>query len=216
MVKLNYKNYQIEIFNDSNYTINSIDNLKVYDTVFFQEKKDKDKLYSTSKCGIIVKKSDTKIASAIICESGSATAITEKSFIIEDDRIWICVCNKVYCLEIPSLNLVWRKEIDFITNFSIHKIQDDFIIHGELDIKRITKDGETIWSFGGRNIWVNQEGRTEFNIENNQIHLFDFESNEYILDFNGETILDNPKPSTEKNWMDVLKIAQEIKKNKPS
>jgi hypothetical protein len=212
MIKLNYKNYQIEIFNDSNYTINSIDNLKVYDTVFLQGKKDKDRFYSTSKCGIIVKKSDTQIASAIICESGGATAITKKSFIIEDDRIWICVCNKVYCLEIPNLDLVWRKEIDFITNFSIHKIQDDFIIHGELDIKRITKDGEIVWSFGGRNIWVNQEGKTEFNIENDTIHLFDFESNEYILDFNGETILDNPKPSSEKNWMDILKIAQEIKK----
>jgi hypothetical protein len=212
MVKLNYKNYQIEVINDSNYTINSIDNLKVYDTVFFQANKDKDKLYSTSKCGIIVKKSDTKIASAIICESGGATAITQKSFIIEDDRIWICVCNKVYCLEIPSLDLVWRKEIDFITNFSIHKVEEDFIIHGELDIKRITKSGEIIWSFGGRNIWVNPEGKTEFNIENNTIHLFDFESNEYILDFNGETILDNPKPSSEKKWWDILKIAQEIKK----
>lgn len=212
MVKLNYKNYQIEVFNDSVYTINSIDNTTVYDTVFFQGKKDNAEFSPTSKCGIIVKKLDTKIASVIICESGGATAITEKSFIIEEDKIWICVCNKVYCLEIPSLELIWRKEIDFLTNFSIHKLQDDFIVHGELEIKRITKNGETIWSFGGRDIWVNPEGKTEFNIENNQIHLFDFESNEYILDFNGQTILDNPKPSSEKKWWDVLKIAQEIKK----
>lgn len=212
MVKLNYKNYQIEVFNDSTYTINSVDNTNVYDTVFFQGKKDKTAFSPTSKCGIIIKKSDTKIASVIICESGGATAITDKSFIIEDDKIWICVCNKVYCLEIPSLELIWRKEIDFITNFSIHKVQEDFIIHGELEIKRITKNGEAIWSFGGRDIWVNLEDKTEFNIENNQIHLFDFESNEYILDFNGQTILDNPKPSSEKKWWDILKIAQEIKK----
>lgn len=212
MVKLNYKNYQIEVINDINYTINSADNLKVYDKVFFQGKSIEDKFYPTSKCGIIIKESGSKIASAIICESGGTTAITEKSFLIEDDKIWICVTNKVYCLEIPSLDLIWRKEIDFITNFSIHKVEEDFIIHGELDIKRITKSGETIWSFGGRNIWVNPESKTEFNIENNQIHLFDFESNEYILDFNGETILDNPKPSSEKKWWDILKIAQEIKK----
>lgn len=212
MVKLNYKNYQIEVINDSAYTINSVDNTNVYDTVFFQEKKDNAQFSPTSKHGIIIKKSDAKIASVIICESGGATAITEKSFIIEDDKIWICVCNKVYCLEIPSLELIWRKEIDFITNFSIHKVQDDFIIHGELEIKRITKNGETIWSFGGRDIWVNLEGKLEFNIENDQIHLFDFESNEYILDFNGQTILDNPKPSSEKKWWDILKIAQEIKK----
>lgn len=212
MVKLNYKNYQIEVINDINYTINSADNLKVYDTVFFPGKNNEDRFYPTSKCGIIIKESDNEIASAIICESGGATAITEKSFVIEEDKIWICVCNKVYCLEIPTLDLIWRKEIDFITNFSIHKVEDDFIIHGELDIKRISKSGEIIWSFGGRNIWVNQEGKTEFSIENNQIHLFDFESNEYILDFNGETILDNPKPSSEKKWWDILKIAQEIKK----
>lgn len=212
MVKLNYKNYQIEVINDSTYTINSVDNTNVYDTVFFQGKKDKAEFSPTSKCGIIIKKSDAKIASVIICESGGATAITNKSFIIEDDKVWICVCNKVYCLEIPSLELIWRKEIDFITNFSIHKVQNDFIIHGELEIKRITKNGETIWSFGGRDIWVNLEGKPEFNIENDQIHLFDFESNEYILDFNGQTILDNPKPSSEKKWWDILKIAQEIKK----
>lgn len=206
-MKLNYKNYEIEVFDEPNYTLNSVDNLRDYKKVFFEGKHQEDRFYPTSKHAIIVKEFETEISSAIICEMGGATGISEKSFIIENDKIWICVCNKIYCLEIPTLELKWSKKIDFVTTFSIQKIENDFIVHGELEIKRITQSGETIWSFGGRDIWVNIEGKTELNIENDRIRLFDFESNEYLINFDGMLIDDKPKiisKQTKKNWWNIF------------
>jgi outer membrane protein assembly factor BamB len=194
-MKLNYKNFEIEIVDDPTYILNSVDNLRKYKKIYT---KTESQFHPTSRHAIIVNENDIEISSAIICETGGSTSIHENSFIIEDDKIWICACNKIYCLEIPSLELRWQKEIDSFTNFSIYKIEDTFLIHGELQIFRITKEGEILWDFGGRDIWVNIEGKPEITIEKNLIRLFDFESNEYVIDFDGKEIEFNPKNDLKK------------------
>lgn len=192
-MKLNYKNFEIEVFDDPNYTLNSAGNLRQYEKVHFEENRQEDQFYPESKHVIIIKEFGIEISSCIICEVGWTIKVTHNSFIIEDDKIWIIGCSKIYCLKIPSLELIWQKEFDHFTNFSIHKIEEDIIIHGELEIFRITKEGEVIWHFGGRDIWVNIEDKNAFTIENNSIRLFDFESNEYVIDFDGNQIEDNPR-----------------------
>ena len=199
-MKLNYKKFEIEVYGDPNYTSNTYDiytdNKRQYEKEYSEfevEPSEDPDFFRTSNYAIIIKESGKEISSAIICEIDRQTIINKNSFIIEDNKIWICICNKIYCLEIPSLELKWQKEIDAFTNFSIYKIEEDFIVHGELEIFRITKKGEIIWKYGGRDIWVNTEDKPEIKIENNTIRLFDFESNEYVLDFNGNLIKDNPR-----------------------
>lgn len=204
-MKLNYKNFEIEVFDNPDYILNSTDNLRQYKKVYFEEQQEN--LSYASKHAIIIKEFEIEISSSIICEVGGATGIHDNSFIIEDDKIWICACNKIYCLEIPSLELIWQKEFDSFTNFYIYKLEEDFIVHGELEIFRITKEGEIIWSFGGRDIWVNIEGKTELIIEKNAIRLFDFESNEYLIDFDGKQIEDNPRiiqQEVKKKWWKIF------------
>lgn len=205
-MKLKYKNYEIEVREEPNYTLNSADNLRFYDKVYFDGKHREDRFYPNSKHAIIVKEFETEISSAIICEVGGETGIFENSFIIEDDKIWIRICNKIYCLEIPTLELKWRREFDFATIFELYKIENDFITLSELDIKRITRNGEIVWSFEGKDIWVNIEGKTELKIENDKIRLFDFESNEYVLNFDGKLIEDNPKKyqKNPEKWRDIF------------
>jgi hypothetical protein len=187
-MRYNYKNYEIEIFDEPNYTLNSVDNFREYGNIYFEGKHHEDKFYPTNKQSIIIKEFDAEITSAIICEIGGATAVNEKSFIIENDKIWICICNKIYCLIIPSLQLVWYKQIDYVTNFSINKFQNDFIVHGELEIIRISKEGEIKWRFGARDIFVSLTEKNNFKIENDLIKVVDFEGYKYILDENGKEI----------------------------
>lgn len=199
-MKINYKNFEIEVYDDPNY-IASIydiytDNKRHYEKMYSEfeaEPSEDPNFFYTSNYAIIIKESGKEISSAIICEVGRQTTITKNSFIIEKDKIWLCACNKIYCLEIPSLELKWQKKIDDFANFCIYKIENDFLVHGELQIFRINKEGKIIWSFGGRDIWVNIQGKHEITIENNTIRLFDFESNEYVLDFDGNQIEDNPR-----------------------
>jgi len=199
-MKIDYKNFEIEVYDDPTYiahiydiyTSNKREYEKIYSEFEAEPSKDPDFFY-TSNYAIIINESGKEISSAIICEIDRQTTINKNSLIIEKDKIWICACNKIYCLTIPSLELHWQKEIDAFTNFSIYKLEGDFIIPGKLEIFRITKEGEIIWHFGGRDIWVNIEGKNELTIENNTIRLFDFQSNEYVLDFDGNQIEDNPR-----------------------
>lgn len=125
-MKHNYKNFEIEILDDPNYILNSVDNLKQYEKVYFDEKHPEDKFCPTSKHAIAVNKFGSEISNAIICEVGGSTGIHENSFIIEDDKIWIRICNKIYCLKIPSLELLWKKEFDSFTNLCIYKLEENF------------------------------------------------------------------------------------------
>ncbi|MET0944335.1 MAG: hypothetical protein ABWY22_02900, partial [Flavobacterium sp.] len=205
-MKVDYKNFEIELFDDINCILNSTDESNQYQRVHSVDNEIKDKSQSTNKYAIIIKESETVISNAIIYESG-VSGIYNDSFILEDDKIWILIYNKVYCLEIPSLELAWQKELDFHANFSIHKLKNDFIIHGESQIFRISKEGDVIWSFGGKDIWFNVEGLPEVTIENNTIRLFDFESNEYVLDFDGNQIEDNPRVVSgeiKKKWWKIF------------
>lgn len=192
-MKVDYKNFEVEVIDDKNHTLNSTKNLRQYKTVYCEESQ----FVSNSKHGIIIKENGIEISSIIIYESGGGTTIIDDSFIIEDDKIWIRICNKIYCFSIPTLDLIWHKEFDFATNFSFHKLKEDFIIYGEVEIFRITKNGEILWRFSGRDIWVNLEGKNPFSIESDKIRLFDFESNEYIIDFDGKELEFNSKTTPE-------------------
>ncbi|MCV2484182.1 hypothetical protein OD917_04550 [Flavobacterium sp. SH_e] len=206
-MKVDYKNFEIEIIDDENYNLDSTDNLHQYQKVYYKGKNQEDGFSPTSKHAVIIREAEVEISSVLICEAGGATGIYDDSFIIEDDKIWIRICNKIYCLEISSLEIVWQKEFDFATNFTIHKLEEDFIIYGEVEIFRITKEGEIIWRFGGRDIWVNLEGKNPFNIETDKIRLFDFESNEYVLDFDGNLREDNPRlilKIAKKKWWQIF------------
>jgi len=205
-MKIDYKNFEIELFTDKNFTSNSADEFSQYQKVYNIDNQIKDKKQPTNKHTIIIKESGTVISNAIIYESG-VSGIYNDSFILEDDKVWVLIYNKIYCLEIPSLELSWQKELDFHPNISIHKLKNDFIIHGESLIFRISKEGDIIWSFGGRDIWFNIEGEPEVTIENNTIRLFDFESNEYVLDFDGNQIEDNPRVvsgAIKKKWWKIF------------
>lgn len=206
-MKLNYKNFEIEVFDDPNYTLNSADNLKHYEKVYFDEKQQENQFYPSSKYAIVIKEYKIEITSILLCEIGWTTKVNNNSFIIENDKIWISIANKIYCFKIPSLELIWHKELDSFANFSIYKLEEDILIHGELEIFRITKNGDITWSFGGRDIWVNTEGKKEVSIENNTIRLFDFDSNEYVIDFNGNQIEDNPRiisKEIKKKWWKIF------------
>ena len=206
-MKLNYKNFEIEILDEPNYIINSVENLRQYNNVYCYTNDYEDQFLPTSKHAIIISEFGEQVASAIICDIGGGTGIYENAFIIDNDKIWIRICNKIYCLEIPSLDLIWNKEFDTFTNLSIYQHENDILIHGELEIFRITKEGDLIWSFGGRDIWINTQGKAEFSIENNVIRLFDFESNEYVIDFNGNQIEDNPRiiqKKIKKKWWQIF------------
>ena len=182
-----YKDYTIEIIDDSNYTLNSTDNIVSYNIEYFGEMANTDKVYPTSKHGLRIREDEKELTSAIICEVGTATTIHNKSFIIKDDTLLICCCDKVYSLKLPALKLNWKKRLDPATCFGIYSFKDDFIIHGELEVTRIDIEGNEKWKFGARDIFVTP-GKEAIDVMQDKIKLRDWEGYEYLLDENGQEV----------------------------
>lgn len=187
-MRVNYKGYTIDIIDDSNYTLNSSDNIVSYDFEYFDGKTNSDRVYPSSKHGIRITKDGAELASAIICEIGGYTTIHDNSFAITNDTILICCCDKIYSVSIPELKINWKKRFDPATCFAIHPFQDDFIIHGELQITRINREGNEKWKFIAGDIWVTPDGKESIELTDSRIKLTDWEGYVYELDSNGQEL----------------------------
>jgi outer membrane protein assembly factor BamB len=129
------------------------------------------------------------IKSAVIASNGGGTGIHDTSIIIEKDRLLVCCSDSVFCLSIPDLTLLWRTQADQVTCLEIYKYEDSYIIHGELEISRIDKNGKILWQQIGADIFTTLEGKDTFVITYNYIIATDWENRKYKFDFNGQSIL---------------------------
>jgi hypothetical protein len=86
------------------------------------------------------------------------------------------------------LELKWATQSDPATCFGIYKLQDDYIVHGEIEISRLDKEGNIKWQFGGSDIFVTFDADDAFKLNADHIALTDFYRIKYKIDFNGKII----------------------------
>ena len=184
MTRYTKDNYRIEIYKEYTFTEGSADNVNQYDFVYF----DKSEYYFPSVFGIKIFQDEILIKSAVIGSIGGGTDIHDTSTIIETDRLLICCSNTIFCLSIPELTLLWRTQADQATCFEIYKYQDSYIIHGELEISRLDKNGKILWQRSGSDIFTTLSGKDNFLLTDNYILATDWENNKYKFDFNGNSI----------------------------
>ena len=182
-MKIDYKNWTIEIKDDRHYTIDSTDNVTSYKQVILDKG-----VTTTSKHGIIIATDDTEINSVIICEGGGASTIHQRSCIVTGNELFLCCGHHLYCLELPSLNVTWKNRLDPATCFGIYEFENDFIVHGELEISRIDRKGNKKWDFSARDIFVTQNDKQSIEIDKDSIKLRDWDGHEYLIDRNGKII----------------------------
>lgn len=179
-----YEDFKIEVFNDESYTPGSSDNITSYNIEYIDNKDE----FRINQHGIRVFENAVEISSAVIGGHGGGTTVHKNSYIIKNYSILICCGSMVYSLSIPTLKLNWKKQLDMATCFGIYEFDDDFIIHGEVEISRLTKNGEIKWQFSSRDIFVTLDEKRSFDIVGKTIKLIDFENYEYVIDGNGKEI----------------------------
>lgn len=177
--------YKITIYSDPTFTEGSVDNINNYNFVYF----DKSEYVFPTVLGIKIFHENKLLKSAVVGSIGGGSGIHETSTIIEDDRALICCSDSVFCLSIPELSLLWKTKADQATCFEIFKHKDDYIVHGELEISRIDKNGEIVWQQGGRDIFTTLEGKDGFAITDEYILATDWENRKYKFDYNGKIII---------------------------
>lgn len=182
-----YKDLAIEVLDEPTYKFGSADNNFNYSKHYFGDGATE---YPTSKHGIKIYQDDQIIDTCAIIGSGGATSIHQSSSLLDKDQLIICCCDTVFCLTLPNLELKWKTQADQATCFQIFKQQDDYIVHGELHVAKLNKNGIIKWEFGGADIFVSIDNEEEFKIENDGILLTDFAKTKYKIDFDGKLIWD--------------------------
>ncbi|WP_207534863.1 hypothetical protein [Desertivirga arenae] len=108
-----------------------------------------------------------------------------------DDTLIMSLGIKFLAFDLTTGDVKWILQPDPASLFEFYELEDDFLLRGEMEIHRIDINGSLLWSFSGKDIWVNIDGEKEVRIGDNCIFLTDFQGNKYTIDFNGETIPPN-------------------------
>ena len=125
----------------------------------------------------------------VLLVADTYNVLTEKGILLDNDRFLIACGYEVFCILLPSLELLWHTQVDMATCFEIVPYQDDYITHGEVEIVRLNKQGEILWQFSGKDIFVSPIERTpSFTLTSKGIDLIDFNYEEYHIDYDGKLI----------------------------
>ena len=171
----------IEIFDDFAFTVNSTDNVQKYNFEYFSD----DSNEYTSRHGIFLRNKTTILNSVILLGSGGCTGIHENSYCIDDNVIILCCGDSLFSLTLPEFKLNWQIKIDSATAFGIHKMKNDYIVHGEFEISRINKYGKIVWQKTGSDIFTTIDGKNVFKIIENYICVKSWDGREYKFSYNG-------------------------------
>jgi hypothetical protein len=102
--------------------------------------------------------------------------------------LYLSIGYNFFAFDLIEQNIKWQIHSENGEYFEFYNLEQDFLIRGELEIERINKNGERLWNYGGRDIWVNIEEGNEVKINEKEIELKDFEGSKYYIDFNGKTL----------------------------
>lgn len=189
ILKIIHDLYEVVIYEDQQFSPRSADNTNTYDLIYPKDAAESP-YRPSSKYVVKVKdiNSSEFISSAILCGYKGASSLHPNAFYLEGSKLWICISDMVYCLQLPNLELVWSKSIDLASVFGIYKFKNDFILHGELEIFRITKAGEVKWSFGAQDIFVSLHGEDVLRLYDDHITVRDYRGGMYKINADGKQL----------------------------
>ena len=176
--------YQIEIkaIEDKN------DNT-FFERRYFAAETEEERTFHTPQVAVYLYQSEEKIISVLLEGEGCACEIGKENVLLDDDRLLVASGNIVFCVLLPSLELLWHTQVDMATCFEIAPYQDDYITHGEVEISRLNKQGEILWQFSGKDIFVSPIERTpSFTLTPKGIELVDFNYESYLIDYDGKLL----------------------------
>ena len=178
MLELIVGKYRVTIVNDPTHTVGSADNVHSYDHEYHLDD-DRAEYAVTSRHAVSVFADNELIATCILLAGGGASSIHEHSALIHAESCVVAVGPYLVSLTIPTLELQWTTQSDTATCFGVYHSETHhcFISHGELEIARVSYDGQLVWQSGGADIFTN--GIT---IREDSVHVVDFNDMEYTFD----------------------------------
>jgi hypothetical protein len=168
--------HEIALMDEPLYTPGSADNLRSYSREY---KLTDAGSRPSSRHALVLRDDDTSAQSVILLAGGGVTGLHEHSALILGDTCFVAVGDTLCSLALPSLELLWHRQVDTATCFGVYYSAKHhcLISHGELEIARLSLSGEVAWSSGGADIF--SEG---FELHPDYIEAVDFNRMVYRMD----------------------------------
>lgn len=174
----------VEIQIDETYTVDSADN-RYYDVILnpcHYKKSDISKTFS-----IHINLFERELCIALI---GPFYSYDYHCAVLDGETLTVLQNNAITQIRITDGAITRHIEFDcFGCNFAIYRIENGYIVHGELEISMFDFDFIKKWSFSGKDVFASVTRKKPFEIRNNAICLYDFEDNYYEIDFDGKLLL---------------------------
>jgi hypothetical protein len=181
MLSFTVQQYRIDL---SDATSNYKDNLNDVEYLYLGPKD----IEPTSVQSIRLYENEELLRQIFLGARGGGTGVWKDTALVNGDQLVSCCSDSVFCLSIPELELLWECQADPATCFAIHLYQQDYIVHGELEITRLDSKGNIVWQYGGVDIFVTLTGDSSIILNENHIAATDFEYSKYKIDYEGHTI----------------------------
>ncbi|MCL2321739.1 MAG: hypothetical protein FWC47_06480 [Oscillospiraceae bacterium] len=175
--------FKLRIVKDDSFKINSTDNLP-YDIILNPNNFQSTDYYKAFY--ISIEKENIKKQIALI---GSLFGADECVAILDSNDLIVIMNTSIIVINCYTLTI--KKHVLLPENgiyFSIERYCDGYIVYGELDVVKLSKDLEIDWSFAGFDIFITNNGSIPFLIEGENILLTDWMGNKYKLDKFGHNI----------------------------
>ena len=120
---------------------------------------------------------------------GSHLSDVEGCAVLDGHSLIVMMNEQFFKINMLDGTLINYKTLDvFGSNFALFKIDNGYVVHGEVDILFLSESFEITASFSGRDIFVSNSGKKAFTLTKDTVQLFDFEDNYYEIDFEGKII----------------------------
>jgi hypothetical protein len=121
-----------------------------------------------------------------ISAPGGPSRVQARSLLLDEDRALLAIGSWLCAVDLPLLGVEWSLEVDWACCFGVHRAGDDYLSHGELSIRRISRDGKLRWQAAGRDIFTG-----ELLVEDGFAVVEDFDHNRYRIDLSTGKIEDS-------------------------
>ena len=173
----------VNISIDTTYTVESTDN-KPYDLVINPRHLKHSDMYKVF--AVQINLHSKTISIALI---GDFYSYDKDCAVLEDKILTILLNDTIVQLKINDGTMINFKKFDcFGCNYGIYRVQNGYIVYGEMEITMLDFDFNKKWSFSGKDIFVFMSDKKPFELCENSIKLYDFEENFYEIDFSGKLI----------------------------
>lgn len=111
-----------------------------------------------SRYGLILREASGLERSLLITGAGGCTGVNERSLVTLGDRCFIAIGVYVVAVELGTLELGWRRQVDQAACFGVRLTPsaDALIAHGEMEISRVSLTGDIAWRASGDDLFTGE------------------------------------------------------------